>query len=78
MEILQLRPTSECEKLNLTPLCADSPQPDMDTFGFDDVLIAKAYAEGRSDVDGPRPLFQRVPGEPVFWNVVQPPDSAGN
>lgn len=78
VEIFQLRPTSECEKLNLTPLCADSPQPDMDTFDFNDVLVAKAYVAGRSDVAGARPLFQRVPGEPVFRNIAQPPEPAGN
>src|ERR1043166_7704407 len=84
VEIFQLRTTSECEKQNLTPLCTDSPQPDMDTFDFNDVMIARAYVAGRSDVAGrsgeavARPLFQRVPGEPVFRNVAQPPDSAGN
>ena len=94
VEIFQLRPTSECEKLNLRPTCTDTeqpgmnlfnftghvigqdyytPQPDMDTFDFAKVLICKAYDRGLKDVQGARPLFQRVPGEPVFRDVPQAP-----
>ena len=75
-ETFELRPTSFCEKQDTLPSCvgaANRPEPDMDTFDFSPSLVQKAFDRGTEDVNGPKPLFMRVPGPPLFRSVVPPP-----
>lgn len=68
----ELRPTSQCEKLNIKPVCTDrdgAPEPDMDTFDFSDDAASRAFGDGRNDINSVVPLFVRVPGAPAFRDV---------
>jgi predicted acylesterase/phospholipase RssA/ABC-type phosphate/phosphonate transport system substrate-binding protein len=65
-EIFELRPTSDCDKKKPGSDCADAPHPDMDTFDFSGPILETAFDAGLRDVGSPRPLFRRVPGQPIF------------
>ena len=66
VEIFELRPRSDCEKKNLDTGCNHDPEPNMDTFDFDPQLLSEAFKAGENDVKSDRPLFKRVPGQPLF------------
>jgi hypothetical protein len=66
VEIFELRPRSDCEKKNLQAGCNQDPEPNMDTFDFDPLIVGEAFKVGESDVKSERPLFRRVPGPPLF------------
>jgi hypothetical protein len=71
-ETFVLRPTSECEKLSVKTVCTvkdSTPVPDMDTFDFSRFPVEKAFEQGGKDVKDNKPLFERVPGDPIFRNV---------
>jgi predicted acylesterase/phospholipase RssA len=77
-ETFELRPTSQCEKNNIRPICIDTepdgnPEPDMDTFDFSEELAREAFDRGAKDVmrENP-PLFSRIPGPPDFRPVSRP------
>jgi len=61
-----LRPTSECEKLNVKPICTDPPDPNLDTFDFSKRAAKAAFDKGLKDVLSPHPLFVKVSGAPQF------------
>jgi hypothetical protein len=79
-ETFELRPTSSCEKQDTLPSCvgpSNIPDPNMDTFDFSLSLVTKAFRRGFEDVAGNgtslKPLFQRVPGPPIFRTVAETP-----
>lgn len=81
-ETFELRPTSLCEKQDTLPSCvgpANIPDPNMDTFDFSLSLVTKAFNRGFEDVAGNgtslKPLFQRVPGPPIFRTVAETPSN---
>jgi len=68
----ELRPTSQCEKLNVRPVCTEQdgpPEPNMDTFDFSNSAARNAFRIGMEDVDSRVPLFVRFPGPPDFRTV---------
>jgi hypothetical protein len=80
-ETFELRPTSFCEKQDTLPSCvgpSNTPDPNMDTFDFSLPLVTNAFLRGSEDVAGnggrPKPLFQRVPGPPLFRSIAETPD----
>jgi hypothetical protein len=82
-ETFELRPTSSCEKQDTLPSCvgqANTPDPNMDTFDFSQPMVQNAFKRGAEDVagngSGPKPLFMRVPGPPLFRSVAETPASA--
>jgi len=81
-ETFELRPTSFCEKQDTLPSCvgpSNTPDPNMDTFDFSLPLVRNAFLRGSEDVAGngtsPKPLFQRVPGPPMFRTVAETPSN---
>ncbi|HXQ71878.1 MAG TPA: hypothetical protein VN844_15390, partial [Pyrinomonadaceae bacterium] len=79
-ETFELRPTSFCEKQDTLPSCvgqSNTPDPNMDTFDFSLPLVTNAFLRGSEDVAGNgtslKPLFQRVPGPPLFRTVAETP-----
>jgi len=71
-EAFVLRPTSECEKLNVKAVCTEkdgAPEPDMDTFDFSQTRTDRAFRKGAEDVRSLKPLFVRIPGAPNFQDV---------
>src|SRR6185369_1599616 len=80
-ETFELRPTSLCEKQDTVPSCvgpSNTPDPNMDTFDFSMPLVTNAFLRGSEDVEGkgtagPKPLFQRMPGPPMFRTVAETP-----
>jgi len=81
-ETFELRPTSFCEKQDTLPSCvgpSNTPDPNMDTFDFSLPLVRNAFYRGWEDVAGvgtiPKPLFQRVPGPPMFRTVAETPSN---
>jgi predicted acylesterase/phospholipase RssA/ABC-type phosphate/phosphonate transport system substrate-binding protein len=71
-EAFVLRPTSECEKLNVKAVCTEkdgAPEPDMDTFDFSQMRTDRAFRKGAEDVRSLKPLFVRIPGAPNFQDV---------
>jgi hypothetical protein len=79
-ETFELRPTSFCEKQDTLPSCvgpSNTPDPNMDTFDFSLPLVKNAFLRGSEDVAGNgtslKPLFQRVPGPPMFRTVAETP-----
>lgn len=69
VEMFELRPTSQCDKLNRDFNCGDAPAPDMDTFDFSPLSLREAYVQGIKDVNDSRALFTRVSGQPLFRTV---------
>jgi hypothetical protein len=81
-ETFELRPTSFCEKQDTLPSCvgpSNTPDPNMDTFDFSLPLVRNAFLRGSEDVAGngksAKPLFQRVPGPPMFRSVAETPSN---
>jgi len=81
-ETFELRPTSFCEKQDTLPSCvglSNTPDPNMDTFDFSLPLVRNAFLRGSEDVAGDgtslKPLFQRVPGPPMFRTVAETPSN---
>lgn len=76
VEVFKLQPTSPCDKLNARSNCSDDPEPNMDTFDFSKEILERAYNKGVEDARGPKPLFIRLPGLPLFRDVTAGPSSA--
>ena len=77
VEIYQLLPSSQCDRMEAHHNCDATPDPDLDVFDFGQDLVMHAVNMGRNDVtpdnplERPRPLFTRIPGPPIFRNVGQ-------
>lgn len=74
VEAFLIRPTSQCEKFNIKPVCIgkgkdERPEPDMDTFDFSKAAADGAFKQGVEDVKNRNPLFVRIPGAPNFQEV---------
>jgi predicted acylesterase/phospholipase RssA/ABC-type phosphate/phosphonate transport system substrate-binding protein len=66
VEMFELRPTSQCDKLSKEYKCDDDPEPNLDAFDFSPTLLRQAFEQGRKDVISKNALFARVSGPPVF------------
>lgn len=77
VEIYELRPSSQCDRMEAHHSCDATPDPDLDVFDFGQVLVRHAVDMGRNDVvpdnplDRPRPLFTRIPGPPIFRGITE-------
>ena len=75
VEIYQLRPSSQCDRMEAHHSCDLTPDPDLDVFDFGQVFVMHAVDMGRNDVvpdnplNRPRPLFTRIPGPPLFRGI---------
>jgi len=77
VEIYQLRPSSQCDRMEAHHACDPTPDPDLDVFDFGQALVTHAVDMGRNDVmpdnsaSRPRPLFTRIPGPPIFRGITE-------
>jgi len=69
VEIFELHPTSSCEKLNRDHNCTNIYERDMNTCDFSQIMLRRAYDQGKQDVRSPQALFTRAPGMPLFRDI---------